>query len=358
MELTGNEAKVEFLPVEDIKSNVLNHYNIETFNIENIKFKDTDKQRAVYKVYTNKGIKCLKKVYYDKKTLLFLYSVIEWLNARGILCPRLISTKKGLKYVNYNDNLFILTDWIDGRKCDYDNIDDIKAVAVNLAKIHKTSKNFKPIDGSKIRQADKDYLSSYSKHFLQLLELSNSAYLIKDKFSKIYLEHFDYNLEKARESVYILSQIDFSKPIGDEVSNCSICHLDYVNKNLIFTPENRLYAIDFDRTMLDIPVHDVSIFLRRILKRENTSWDFEIFKCAVESYEKVRPLSCNEYLLLFSILMFPQKFWKVSRDYYKNRRECNKEAFISIIKKITKQQKDHEFFCEQMREYINKKFRE
>ncbi|MCX7883880.1 MAG: CotS family spore coat protein [Caloramator sp.] len=357
MELIGTIKENNLFSADELKSKVLSHYNFETLNIENIKFKDTEKQRAVYKILTNKGLKCLKKVYYKEDDLLFLYSVIEWLNLRGIFCPKFISTKNGLKFVKYNDNLFILTDWIDGRKCDYDNLDDIKAIAENLAKIHKSSKNFYPIDGSKIRQSDKDYIYSYNKHFIQLLDNSNNAFKIKDKFSKIYLDNFDYNIEKAKESIYILSQIDFSKKIGDDVSNCAICHLDYVNKNIIFSKDGKLYVIDFDRTMLDMPVHDISVFLRRILKREKTSWDFKVFINSMESYEKIRKLSYDEYMLLYAILLFPQKYWKISRDYYKNIKECNKESFVTILKKIITQQKDHENFCIELKKYIFKKFK-
>jgi CotS family spore coat protein len=230
--------------------------------------------------------------------------------------------------------------------------------AENLAMIHASSKNFKPITGSCIKQADNDYFKSFNKHFLQMLELSNNAFTIGDKFSKIYLEHFDYNIEKAQESIYILSQIDFSAPIGDEVSEIAICHLDYVNKNLIFTPDNKLCIIDFDKTAIEMPVHDIYGFLRRILKRENTSWDFEIYKTAIEVYEKIRTLSYIEHLIIYSLLMFPHKFWKVSRDYYKNRHQCNKEAFISIIKKISKQEEEHDKFCNEVKNYIEEKFKE
>jgi CotS family spore coat protein len=361
MEYTENLANIEvneYMPVEEIKANVLSKYNIEVYEIENIKFKDTIKQRAVYKVTTNKGIKCLKKVYYDKQTLLFIYSVIEWLNAKGILCPKLLPCKSGIRYVEYSGDLFILTDWIDGRKCDYDTINDIIVAAENLAKIHACSKNFMPIEGSSIRENDNDYFKSLNKHFLQLLELSNNAFTINDKFSKIYLDHFDYNTEKARESTFLLSQIDFTKPLGDSVSTKAICHLDYVNKNLIFTPDEKLYIIDFDKTSIDMPVHDIFGFLRRILKRENTSWDFDIFKTAIDSYQKIRRLSYNEHIVIYAMLMFPQKFWKVSRDYYKNRHQCNKEAFISILKKINKQEEEHNIFCENVKNYIHEKFKE
>lgn len=348
----------EYMPLSEIKENVLSKYAMEVYDIENIKFKDTDKQRAVYKVSTSRGIRCLKKVYYDKPSLLFVYSVIEWLNSKEIYCPRFISTKKGIKYVEYNGDLFVVMDWIEGRKCNYDNTNDILIAAENLAKIHASSLNFRPIDGSYIKETNNDYFKSFNKHFLQLLELSNNAFTIGDKFSKLYLEHFDYNIGMAQESIYTLSQIDFNKPLGDEVSERAICHLDYVNKNLIFTPDNKLYIIDFDKTSMEMPVHDIYSFLRRILKRENTSWDFEIFKASIETYEKIRPLSYNEYLVLSSLLMFPHKFWKVSRDYYKNRHQCNKEAFISILKKISRQEKEHSDFCLEMREYIRQKFRE
>lgn len=358
MELINTKTKSEFLSLDEIKSKVLANYNLIVYDIENIKFKDTEKQRAVYKVVTNKGTKCLKKVYYNIDELLFIYSVIEWFNARGILCPRFLPSKNGLKFILYNDNLFVLTDWIDGRKCDYDSIDDIKAIARNLGYMHKFSKGFFPIEGSKLRISDKDYLYSYNKHFLQLLELSNTAFRIKDKFSKLFLEMFDYNIEKARESIYLLSQVDFNKDIGDSVSRYAICHLDYVNKNIIFTQDNDIYVIDFDRTMIDMPVHDICVFLKRILKREKTSWDFNVFLSAIESYEKIRKLSYNEYILLYSMLMFPQKYWKVSRDYFKNIKECNKEAFISILKKIYNQQESHDIFCSKMKNYIYEKFKE
>lgn len=352
MEHLDNEYENSFMPFEEIKKNILSKYNIVIFDLESIKFKDTAKQRAVYKVNTDKGIKCLKKVYYDKETLFFIYSIIEWLNSKGVFCPRLLATSRGLKYVEYMGNYYILTDWIDGRKCDYDNIEDIKIAAEKLAQIHKTSYKFTSIKGSKIRTEATDYYKSFNKHFLQLLELSNNAFMIGDKFSKHFLEHFDYNISMAKESIYMLSQIDFSKPIGDEVSQNAICHLDYVNKNLIFTPDNKLYIIDFDRAAMEMPIHDIFYFIRRILKRENTSWDFDIYKTAIDSYENIRPLSQNEKLAIYALLMFPNKFWKVSRDYYKNRHQCNKEAFISILKKVTRQQEEHELFCNFLRDEL------
>lgn len=358
MEIDLSSVSSKFMSIDEINEKVLSHYSFKVYDIENIKFKDTEKQRAVFKINTDRGTKCLKKVYYDESKLLFIYSVIEWLNAKGIKCPRLISTKKGLKYVKYNNSLFILTDWIDGRKCNYDNINDVIEAAKNLAKIHSSSLGFKPINRSLTEYSPVDFFQSYNKHFLQLLEMSNKAFLVKDRFSKILIDNIDYNIEKAKESTYLLSKIDYTTPLGDEVSNRSICHLDYVNKNLIFTENEQIFVIDFDNSQIDFAVHDISSFLKRILKRENTSWDFDIFKKSIEGYETVRKLSYNEHIVIASVLAFPYKFWKVSRDYYKNLKNCNRDSFVTIIKKIVKHQDEHDEFCKNITQYIEQKFKE
>ncbi|KRQ86641.1 Spore coat protein I [Caloramator mitchellensis] len=341
---------------DDLLNNILIHYPYKIISIENIKYKETDKERAVYKISTNKGNKCLKKVYYDEATLLFIYSVIEWLNIKGVNAPRLLSTKNGLKYVKYQDDIYMLTDWIDGRKCEYDDLEDIKKISANLAKIHISSKGFFPIQGSKLLIGEKDYITSLNKHFKHLLEFSNTAFRLKDKFSKLYLENFDYYINCAKESIYIISKIDFQN-LGDEVSSRAICHLDYVNKNLIFTSDNKLYVIDFDKTRLDMPIHDISSFLHRILKRKKTPWKFEIFKEAVECYETIRPLSYYEHLAIFSLLMFPKKFWKISKDYFKNYKFVNKNYYLEELHDVVDYKKEHREFCKLVNDYIETKFR-
>jgi CotS family spore coat protein len=346
-----------YMPIEELKNNILNQYKLSIYEIESIKFKDTEKQRAVFKISTDKGPKCLKKVFYDKENLLYIYSVTEWLNVNQINCPKFINTLSGHKYVNYKNSLFILTDWIEGRKCDYNNSEDIFKMADNLGRIHKCTAGFVPISGSKSKNADNTYYTNYIKHFYQLLEFWNRANFYKDTFSDIYMELFDFNYNLSKESIRIINNIDFSVPIGDAVSNHAICHLDYVNKNIIFNKDNLIYTIDFDNARLDYPVHDICYFLRRILKRDETAWDFDLFKKTIESYENIRALSYNEYLVILALLMFPQKYWKLSKDYFKNRTICNPLPFIHAIEKISEKQTEHEVFCNLLKIDIENKFK-
>lgn len=346
----------EYMPEDSIRKYILSNYPYRVYEITPIKFKDTDKQRAVYKFESSDGPKCLKKVYFDENNLLFVYSVIQWFYSCGIKIPKILPTKSGGRYVNYENNLFIVTDWIEGRKCDYDSNDDIPIISQNLGRMHRCSSNFIPIAGSFIRRDDTDWYKTFSRRYLQLLQFSNSAVTAKSDFNRKYLNSFDYYNERASHAIKILSMTDPDEFMYPARIHNTICHLDYVNKNLIFTYSGELFVIDFDKSKIDIPIHDLGTFLKRILKRKNTSWDYDILLSALTSYEKERILTKTEFLGLYAFLEFPQKYWKISRDYFSNRREYNKKLLISMLSKVNEQVKDHDDFCRKFRSYIEARF--
>lgn len=340
----------DLLSEENVKKYVLPYYNLQYGNITGIKFKDTDKQRAVYKIdYFDKSY-CIKKVYFSREELLFVYSAIEWLYRHDINVPRILPTKDRQRYVIYKDMYFILTKWIDGHKCDYDNIQNIFDSSSNLAKMHKVSESFVPINGSYIRTGFEDIYISVQKHFEQLLGCSNNAFKYGDKFSKIFLENFQNNMELAENSAKVSYTIE-----GNNLSK-SLCHLDYVNKNIIFDNSNNLWVIDFDKCKMDYCAHDIGYFLRRILKRNATKWNFELTVNILDCYDKIKPLSFDEYKYILAYLSFPQKFWKISKDYYNNIKKCNANSFIMLLKNAAENDEEHLHFANDFKLYIEDKF--
>lgn len=338
----------ELLPIDEIKSKILIYYNLENSSIINIKFKNTEKQRAVYKIdYANKTY-CLKKVYYNEENLLYVYSTMEWCFRNGIDVPKLLPTANGNRYVKYKNMLFILTPWIQGEKCDFDNINHVLLSSKTLGKLHKKSKNFLPIEGSIIREGFENYSESVSKHFNQLLISINNAHKYNDRFSKIFLDNIDENLELAKFSFEVSSSIDL-----DSLSR-SLCHGDYVNKNILIS-NNNISLIDFDKCKMDFSSRDISYFLRRLLKRENTNWQINLTLNVLDSYMTENELSESDLKFVLAYISFPQKFWKISRDYYKNIKKCNKNSFISLMQKnINKSKNQLDFAYELMNEFRRK----
>lgn len=350
MPYAAKSFPLDLLSEENVKEYVLPYYGLENGTIEQVKIKDTDKQRAVYKiVYSNKSY-CLKKIYYSLEELLFVYSSIEWYYRCGILVPRILPTIDRSRFVNYNNMLFILTPWIDGEKCDYDNIEHVLNSISNLSKMHKCSHNFQSIKGSVLRvNYDNPHISD-SKHLKQILDCSNLAFKYKDKFSKLYLQNFDCNLLLAKTSTAISSSIN--------IKNLSkaLCHLDYVNKNIIFDNDQNIWVIDFDKCRMDFCAHDISYFLRRLLKRNSTLWDFKIAVNCLNLYEKINPLTLDDYKYILSYLAFPQKYWKISRDYYNNIKKCNQTSFIFLMKKAVEDDSEQLEFVLKLGRYVENKF--
>ena len=83
-----NEKKI--IDINNIKQNILPKFFLDNAQITMVKFKDTSKQRAVFKVTLNQKNYCLKKVYYDESNLLFVYSAMEWLYRNNIKVPKLL----------------------------------------------------------------------------------------------------------------------------------------------------------------------------------------------------------------------------------------------------------------------------
>lgn len=317
------------LSPEIIKQNVLPHYNLQNSKISIIKFKDTDKQRAVYRIDFKEKSYCLKKVYYNQDDLLYVYSAIEWLYRNNIRVPKLLPTINKNRFVSYEDMLFILTPWIEGEKCSFDNIKHVMLSVKKLSTIHSVSRNFKPILGSSLREGFDDYYISTLKHFQDLLQASNEAFKYKDKFSKQFISSFDINLSLAKISLDISNKIDNSN------LSKSLCHGDYVNKNLIFPVDLDPWIIDFDKCKIDYCAKDLAYFMRRLLKRENTKWDINLALSVLETYNESSPLTDSDLRYLISYICFPQKYWKISRDYYKNIYKCNKSAFSTLLLNAT-----------------------
>ena len=317
----------DIFSIDSMKNNILDQYDLSSADVSMVKFKNTDKQRAVYKVDSKNNSYCLKKVYFSENELLYVYSALEWLNRHDLNVANLLPTNNHGRYVCFNNMFFILTPWIDAIKCDFDNTNHVISSIKELAKMHNNSRNFHPIKGSVNRIGLDDFYISTLKHFNQLLDTANTAFHSKDKFSKEFLTTFDKNLESAKIS------LEMSSKINNKELTKSLCHGDYVNKNILFSKDNKVWIIDFDKCKYDYCAHDLAYFMRRLLKRDNTKWNLNIAIDIIKSYNSIHPLTSSDLRYVSAYICFPQKYWKLSRDYYKNIKKCNKNSFLTLLTK-------------------------
>lgn len=345
----ANKNNIELLSEKNVKRYVLPYYDLHNAEISQVKFKDTDKQRAVYKISYKGRDYCLKKVYYPLDELLFVYSAVEWIYRYNLKVPRILSTKNHSRYVEYENMLFILTPWVEGEKCNFDSIKHLMLTSGNLGMLHDVSKNFKPILGSKEKIGCSDLYSSINKHYNNLMTYSSLAFKYNDNFSRVYLENLETSLSLGKLSS------DISHSINPDNLSRSLCHNDYVSKNIIINMDD-VWLIDFDKCKIDYCALDISYCLRRLARRDGTKWNVDLTINFLQEYEKYNELTLDDYKFILSYLSFPQKYWKISRDYYSNISKCNKKAFLALIKKAVLQHNEQLIFARKFKEYIEYKF--
>lgn len=353
MSFKTDSKYVNLLFEETVKKYILPHYNLSQSDIFQIKLKNTAKQRAVFKIKNSIEFEedfCLKKVYYEKPELLFIYSALEWLWHYDIKVTRLLKTRENSRYAEHDQLLFILTNWIEGEKCDYDNTAHLTSATETLAKIHKVSQNFIPLSGSAVRGTFENLYHLETKHFNNLKNFYKNAVYYSDRFSKLFIKNYEKIEALAKSSVAVAETIDHSK------LKRSICHRDYVNKNMIFDKNNCLWLIDFDKCGIDYCIHDVSYFLRRLMRRKHTLWNVSILTNCLELYEKNNILNSDEYKYLLAYLSFPQRVWKSVRTYESCKSPREHTQLLNMLKRSIDEISIQQQFSLNLSSFIKNRF--
>ncbi|MFT9497079.1 CotS family spore coat protein, partial [Anaerosolibacter sp.] len=248
-----------------------------------------------------------------------------------------------------NHVLFFLMTWIDGNRCSYDRKNDLKLISQNLAEFHLRADGFDYLPRTKSRYNYVNWQIDFINKTSKLLKFKNQIY--NDyQFNTVHeplLAALSLEYPIAHQSINLLSQVDFEKLLKKAVVENRYCHLDYVNKNLYIHGE-KVYMIDFDRSKLDIPLHDVSSLLRRVMYRSNTNWDFSIAKHILDTYDQHNPLSKEEKKAILAFLIFPEKLYKEIRRFI--RQDGDEAYFLEKFQKIESRSRGKEKF---IHEYTN-----
>lgn len=324
----------------DIINTIIKNYGIRNSTISMIKFKDTDKQRVIYKVNDKENNRqyCLKKVYYGLPDLLYVYSASIWLSRNKIKVPVFIKASDNRRFVTYDNMYFFLTEWFDGVKCSFDNFTHVMISAKTLAKIHKVSKDFAPIEGSSKRNGFENIYVSCLKHLSDLEKAFSISENNKGFFASSYKKYYKINQVLAILSVQIASTINFSN------LSCSLCHGDYVNKNILFPRDLNPCIIDFDKCKKDYCSKDLGYFMRRLLRRDKSLWDPLLAFETIISYLDINKLNIDDLKYLISYLSFPQKFWRITKNFYSGKGEFEEtEAAACILEESFKAEKAADF---------------
>lgn len=319
--------------------------NIEAIAKEfDVRVLDIKPLRGVYLAYTDRGTKIIKKSKKEPEKLLYVHGLKEYIYKRGFHnIDRFLISKQGLPFVIEGEELYIMEDFIFGRECSFLNPYDRSAAMRTLAKLHIYAQGYTPPTGA----AEKNNIGKWEKNYLKKInDLANFKEMAKkkkhkDDFDKMFLEDVDFFLELAWRAYDTLSNSRYKILCQVAESIKPICHHDYTYHNIIIDKYHRMNVIDFDYSCHELTCYDLAAVIQRVMRR--LSFNIDIAIEMIIDYDRVKPVTDDEFVLMLSLFEFPQRFWRVTDRYYSGKTQMSEEKFI---KKYYEVVEDKEFMLD------------
>ena len=303
------------------------------------------------KIETNSGTKCIKRLNYNMERLMYIYEVKEYLVKNGFpFVDRFLLSPKENPYAEYNNGLYSLTNCIEGKECNFDNIIDIKIAVESLARLHYSALGFSPSEGVKPRSEIGKLPGTLKKRSEEMLKLKKIAQKGKTRFDYLFMENVDFFIGKSLSSLKSISCSTYLCLVEKADKNREICHRDYSYHNLIFNKEGNLCVINFDYCCFEIRVCDIVSFLRKIMCE--CKWSVELALNVINWYDAINKLDQNEIKVIFALLEFPQKFWRIANRHYNSRRTRPETGFYNKLSDVIAEKECYVDFLNKFREYI------
>jgi len=312
------------------------------FEIErqfDIKIEVIKANKGIYYLKSNKGERCLKKINYGPQKLLFVCGAKDHLINNGFRgVDKYYLNIDGEPYALVNEDLYTLSEWLDGRECDFHNIEEVKIAARTLAQMHEASKGYDPPENSKLKSDLGRWphlMAKRIKSFDKMRDMVRKRNN-KNNFDLVYLKSMEFYKEIGKKALRTLEESSYLELCQIAENDKSFCHHDYTYHNIIIDKEENVNIIDFDYCKREVRAFDISNFMTKVLKRVN--WDMNFAKAIIDSYNEVSEIREDEYKVLFAYLQFPQRYWRLANRYYYNEVNWGQNTFASKIEAIIKEQ--------------------
>jgi spore coat-associated protein S len=280
-------------------------------------------------------MKCLKRINYGTQKLLFVYGAKEHLINNGFPYVDKYSVNvDGNPYALVNEDIYTLSEWINGRECDFKNKEDIINASKCLANMHIASKGYEPPENSKLKTDLGRWHHLMEKRVKALDKMNDMGRKKsnKESFDLNYMKAVKFYKDLGRKAIEVLNDSQYDELCDLTKDEKGFCHHDFANHNILISSNGQINIIDFDYCILDSYLHDVGSLLIRKMKGGNWSINNALF--VLDAYNVSNRIKQKHIPILAAFIEFPQDYWQIGIQYYWEKQPWSEETFIKKLKKI------------------------
>lgn len=232
---------------------------------------------------------------------------------------------------------YIIKDWFDGEECNLRKDDKIRMAAGNLAELHRCMSGFRMEDEWCKYNLQPNLVEMFEKRTRELKRVKTYIRERKQKnsFEVTYLSVCEAFYQDALQATTLLQESSYEDLLSTASKEGSVCHGNYTYHNVLVLNqslanealchaaeikgcERMVATTNFEKASIGLQVTDLYQFMRKTM--EKNEWNVSIGSHILEEYQKYKPLSKQEMKLLYILLLYPEKFWKITNFYYNNKK--------------------------------------
>lgn len=270
---------------------------------------------------TKEGIYEMQVCAYSPNRLEHAYEVKQSLLDQGFgPVDQYLRNKEGgiLTYDRYQTP-YIMKVYLEGKECDIRNEKEIRRAGKKLAMLHRCLKEI-PVDG---------YIQKYPSFERKTRELKR----IRQYMMKL-------NEKREFETLFLKSYPMFEAmlKIKEQPVFCekAVCHGSCQQHQIIMMGKKKIGLIQFEECYVGNQIDDVFYLLRKIL--EKNQYDFFMGQHFLEGYEEEKVLKKEELQLLYQMLSYPEKFWKLGNQYMNRRKSFLSPKLVEKLQEVIRLQ--------------------
>ncbi len=298
---------------------------------------------------TEEGLKLLKEFRGSLGRLQFEDQVLQYLSEEGISTDTYVKNKNGQILTLDSDGTgYILKNWFDGRECDVKNGQEILAAVRSLAKLHKGLLRISSKIAGNWPQEEEPDLREELIHHQKELKRARSfvrGRRKKSEFEYAILKHFEHFYIQGENALDLLKKSDYEQRKKEAKEKGILCHGNY-NQHNIMVSMRKMSIVNFEHMNHNFQIMDFYLFLRKVMEKCN--WERRLGFSMMEEYERERKLEEGERAILFAMLSYPEKFWKIVNHYYNGNKAWISQKDVDKLTNVIRQEEEKQQFLLEM----------
>lgn len=238
-------------------------------------------------------------------------------------------------------NPYVMREYFEGRECNPGSIYDLNQAAANLAIFHIRGRELYAKEGRTYAYREPGNFRRKTQEMKKIRSFISKR-PTKNDFELLYIEAYDAFYRQAIDCQAMMDACDRTNIAG----HIGYCHGAYNYHSVLFCG-GYLATVNFDRFHVGYQLIDLYQFIRKVMEKNN--YNFNMAVKIIEEYDRILPLTIEDYRYIYILYSYPEKFWKVSNRYM-NSRKCwispaNLEKLSKLITDEQEKQKFLNDFC-------------